>query len=1306
MIFVSYHNIDAAYAFQLATLLIRYYRKAWLDRYEIEPAADWQQGIRDARAQATDVIAVVSDDYLRSSYCLSEFEYFRERNIAVTAVIARDFSTDEIASFSFSDWVDFRRWFDDPNDLSVENLLAQFPQSESVAQTGERADYLRTFIQDSELALSKMPTAWAAMRNAASTRASQIRPRMLNMSLLRDWDFSEIKAGKALPLSDLQAWAETETRFKLSGDPGSGKTSLARLLALAQAHLALRDEDAAAPIWFDMAQWDDTVESIGTFVEANWPLLTYWQHWLETQSSFIVLDNWSDFRGTYPGRVAEVTEWIDSNPHLGIVLLTDCPSRGDPTLPTLRLNGMSMSLAQKFAGGVLTLEQQSSFKPLLRLKSALIADSPLAYLAIGLELHSADRALAHNQWQENPLPALLRLRGQQLPALTFGVRIEDVHSRLEELAWLMMQLDRPRFVTYELARETVGDARVIEYALAIGILVVSGPRLRFESELLQLYLAAETLKRDGLVKYLARPAFDANMGRAPQKWDRLALLMVDSLSDDNRPRIIGNIADIDPLLACMCLKRHPAVYDSCRESLIQTLVDLCAKNAAARSAFRNAIAQLAPPENTAETLIGQMSRLNNKLQLWLWYEIGALPLELPVDFIERIADIDRGGVYSAADQLAPYSLWRGVAYLVKLSLSDHANVRRNAIWLLGELKYLPTAILLLDLLNKADQDDIDTILRALMNYAYSEILARVLRWSQDNPSHRASVLAALSARKRWVTSRLLSLADANRLTLEPEFYDIVVETGERDIAIGLAKIARDYVDLPETIETTLHTVGIVTEENQRLASAIKHLPNREGFQQLLQDIVKVLQDPPESTIIAGSNIDALLYGTPVFDGVKAQLETSSAGGRSNEIVAQLRHSDWRQRHKAVNQLINSSADDSLPLLLEATADTDNRVRLAAYRILSQFDTEPAAEKAVVAALSDPDIALVKALTELLQGMTLRDFDVLYDLLESVNPATVAAAISILGGSSQRQAISELRPLMNDSRQPAQGGPSIGQRARAAIGSLEASVIANDDSGRIGDHDKFSDEEKIRRTLRVLRDDDWGRTQKAAKFLRKFARHLRGRGSFEVRQLLCDALSDQNWSVRWAAVEALAVLRDPAAASSIRELLGDSSWIVLVAAVRALVELKATDSAAQVLPLLQHRQPQVREAAAEALGNFKSLQATQALAHSLKHEPNDFIRLAALKSICQLDADDLRSWLELALSDSYLHIRLFAMHRLSPDMDDSDLPILQKLLHDSEAPSFESESLRDLAIRTLRRIDSDACRALLASLSAVEDRTSA
>ena len=173
-------------------------------------------------------------------------------------------------------------------------LLSQIPQSEAVGQTGERLDYLRSFLQAHELALATMPTSWASLRNADAAGSGDIRPRGYTTDLLGDWHFAGVKAGNSLPVDDLLQWAESEPQFILRGATGSGKTCFARLLTLERAHAAIDDDQVAVPIWLDLALWDESHHSVEAFIEAQWPLLSYWKHWLENQRACIVLDNWNE----------------------------------------------------------------------------------------------------------------------------------------------------------------------------------------------------------------------------------------------------------------------------------------------------------------------------------------------------------------------------------------------------------------------------------------------------------------------------------------------------------------------------------------------------------------------------------------------------------------------------------------------------------------------------------------------------------------------------------------------------------------------------------------------------------------------------------------------------------------------------------------------------------------------------------------------------------------------------------------------------------------------------------------------------
>ncbi|MCY4464833.1 MAG: HEAT repeat domain-containing protein [Chloroflexi bacterium] len=1292
-LYLSYHNNDIDQAFRLSMLLLRCYRQVWLDRFEIAPSEDWQAGIRRARASAGGALLVVSDDYLRSPHCQAEFAAFAERGLPVTAVIARDFSTEHIADFHFNDWIDFRRWFADPSDQSIEELLSRIPQADDLPKPGERLEYLRGFIHQHELAISKMPTAWAALRNCDAVGGSDIRPRNGQFGVLRDWAFMGMKSGAATAVSDLTQWAHTEPQFVIHGASGSGKSAFAQLLALEQAHAALRDDAAPLPIWLDLALWHNGLDTFDAFVESQWQLLTFWRHWLEGQSSLLVLDNYSDLRAKDPEHAQAVCEWIDASPRQRFIVLSRGDAEDEPRLPTLEIGQFSTALAQKYASHHLTLGQQNDFRQLLRQRAERIAQRQLDYLSVGIELLAADRALAYSQWSKDPLPALIALRSQQHPGAANGLSAVQVLRGLQSLAWAMILAESHRFVQRADAEREAQDPRVVQAAVELGFLHEKDGWLRFQPESLQAYLAAEPLKRDGLLKFIKAPEFTDDGERMPRKWDSLALLIIAGLADESRDRALDRISEIDPFLAMMALQRAHSQPAPIRQTLVERLVELCADEPEAQRAFRPALAGMPDADTTAQVLIAQLGRYKSDTQLWLWQEVRALPLELPLDFIGLVSKVDRENPAELLQQLDAHPLALAAAWLVKLSVHQDETLRRNAVWMLGELKYLPTAILLLDDLQRGDGADWAELLPALMKFAYSEILARVLRWSQSQPANRTAVIRALAERKRLVTSRLLAMADARLLTLNDEFYDLAVATNETDIAIGLAQVAAEIVEMPAAISAAILSHRRADALRQEIIDAIKYLPNRDQFAQLVDDIAAVLHDPPDATVLAGSKLEALVYGQSPF--VDETTRTAAAPpALPPRLREQLRHDDWQQRHRALNSLADYPAAQSLPALLQAADDKDRTVRMAAYEMLARFEGESAAQKTLIAALSDPDSEILRAVTELLKALPDLDCETLVELLESANPQTAAAAIEIVGGAAYQPALPDLRRLL-DSPLALNDGTAISQLARAALTSIE-SAAADEQTQMPGGSASadFSDVEKIARTLQVLRDDDWGRTQKAAKFLRRFSRHLRGSDNSQVLDMLCGALDDRNWSVRWAVAEALAVLRNPAAGPHLRRRLDDDNWIVQVAVARSLAELRVVASASDMARLLHHENASVREATAESLGELRQPQVIPALGEAMQRDKDEFVRFAALKSIQQINPQQALPWLELALNDASLLLRHFALQQLGPQMTDSHLPILQQLLNDQRKPEGENESLHDLAVQALEGIDSAASRALL------------
>ena len=1325
MIFVSYHNIDLKYAFQIANLLIRYYRNIWLDRLRISPIEDWNGALGEVYDRATGVLIIVSDDYLESEYCRKEYQRLRDRGIPVTAVIPRDFSTGKIAKFTFDDWIDFRRWFDEPNDLSVENLLNQIPQSDAAMQVGERSEYLHRFIEKTELVLAKLPSAWASLRHKPGQEAPQIRPRAYAAQLLQSWEFVCRDAGNSFQIEDLYAWSSDGRNFVLGGNPGSGKTVFAHLLALAYAHAAMRDTAVALPIWLDLMKWDEGTPSLARFIENEWELVSYWKHWLDNNRAAFFLDNVSDLQRHYPALAGELGQWIQSQADHRFVLLDTDSSLTVTDYARLEIQKVSASLALKYATDILSLEQLTGFRHILRNEQTVIESNHLDFLSIGLELLVADKSLAVNHWPNNPLPALIRVRQKVLNASAKDKRSDRILSYLKGVAWSMMQQETYRRVVRADLGETASESELIRYAIDLGILSEVGNYLRFQCASYQWYLAIGHLQADGIHKYLTRPQFSTAGGRVAQKWDEMVHILVDNTPEETRALMIDQLAEIDPFLAASCLKRHPQIHESRRHTLTHKLIELAAQNQTARRAFRDCLRLMPDIHRTAEALSNQLNRFDNAVQLWLWHEVLALPLDLPLSFVEEVSDIDRNSGVPVIDQFSNSPLSLVVCYLVKLSQNTDRQLRSNAIWMLGQIKYLPSAILLLDYLESGQRDDVDEIALALMNYAYSEILARLLRWSQDNPSQTEAVVSALAGRGRLVSSRLLWLAHEKRLTLNPEFYDLMVDRDELDLAIGMAQIVEQVVELPDSVTLAIASNNDAAQLKSLLEQAIKHLPKREHFELLRADIVHVLQDPPEPTVIAGSNLGALLYGQQRFDDSTSQAAEAIADSPDMlpvELREQLENTNWQQRYQALNNLLDYPTDLVLPHLLDLTSDKETLIRLAAYENLSRYSDELSARKAIMAALSDDDPEVVATVSDLLKSMPDVDCDELLDLLDSRNAMTVATVIEILQAKRYQPALPTLTALIHDKRQPVNFMPPIGKRAAAAITAIKAETAVQDEPHRrspavagtdvaaefgppsqLGGQG-FTDEEKILRTLQLLRDDDWGRTQKAAKFLRKFARYLRNTDNDKILNLLCQALNDENWHVRWAVAESLAWLENPAAISPLNNLLNDPNWIVQVSVLRALVQLGASDSAEIMIPLLENPQKAVREVAAEALGELRNPNVIPALAQVSQNDADTFVRFAALKSIHEISPQLAREYLEYALTDQFIHLRWYAMHALAPILDVPDIPLLTRLLDDDGKPDWEVESIGDLAMKVLQRINTEESLSAIETAQPLKNRT--
>ena len=1302
LVYLSYHNIDSRYAFALANQLIRYYRNLWLDRLEIAPMDDWR-GMTDAALEAaTQAVVIVSDDWLECAYCRREYAALRERQAPIIAVVARDFSAAQIGDIEFEDWVDCRRFFADPGEANLAALLSQIPEARHGKAAGDRAEYLRGFIAATELQLGKMAPAFAALMRTPGQHATEWRTRGYPAALLRDWAFG---VDGAAAEADLLDWAERQGRFIFRGAAGQGVALFARMLALQRAHDALRDPKSALPVWLDLGLWDAAQASLDAFIESQWQMISYWKHWLGGNRALFLLDGWDDLVERAPAATADISRWIESETRQDFVILSEAKRMPDPEIPALAARRLTATAAQKFASACLPIAKASDFRHLLRPRMAFVGRNPLDYLAIGIEFMAADRALAANQWRRDPMPALIGRRLARLRHVSASVDKDGLTGFLRRLAWTMLESERHRLIYRRQAAGSVGDEALVDAALEIGILTAHGDMLRFASPVYQWHLAGGFISGRNLAAYLGAPRF-VRGERLPTKWDGVIALVADKTADDERAQVIDAIAEVDPFLAHACARRQGHDADL-QERLVQRLIELCAGEKDARPALLDCLADMADLAAALSVLTREMSRYDQHAQLWLWGVCLALPVDMPLEFVELVKGAKRDSASPAVAQLSGYSLSLAVAFLVKLARNDDAKIRSNAIWMLGEIKYLPTAALLLDWLEKEAAADVGEIALALMKYAYSDILSRLLRFSQTSAEALAATRTALGLRGRLVTSRLLKLASEGELELHAQCYDLMVDRDETDIALGLAGLVAEVVELPASLKQEMDERVDADALRRLVADSIKHLPSRERFAQLVADIETVLANPPESTVIAGSGLGALLYGNQRLDDLRAAAEAEDSmappdDGVPDELERRAKGGDLAGRVAAIKRLAEYTPELALPHLLDLTGDPEASARMAAHEVLFGFSSDATARKAIIAALSDPAREVVDAAADWLKRMPELEHGDLLDLLESENARTATAAIDVLRVAGYQPALHALERLLDDDRRGDADAEVIGSLARKAIAAIESAAGTAGQDGAAQpaptpEPDRsFSDEDKIRRALEVLRDDDWGRTQKAAQFLRKFARHLRDKGDRRALPLFLAALNDDSWHARWAVAEALAWFGDGAAAEALAERLDDSNWIVQVAVIRSLAALKTTVGMERLMALLRGRRKQVREAAAEALGELGYAPAMSALGERARIDEDAFVRLAALNALHAINPTLSRPHLIAALDDDFIHVRWQAMRYLAPLAIAADVALLSRHLSDEGKPEWEARSIAQLAAAALRRVDTAESRAALAA----------
>lgn len=1313
MLYLSYNNNNLDFVFRLVTELNRYEIDVWLDRYEIQLTDDWFSKIASAQTEATFAILVLSEEYLNSPYCQDEYKALVSLDIPIIAVVANDIPVTQFtADIQVIDWIDSRAWQETNTlDKTINFIRAHLPETQLIVHQAARNLYINTFIERVELSLTQLPTSRALNQQNEGVRFESVlmRPRGYWFNSLIEEDINFVLDDTAEPIDNLLTFFQSQKQFVLQAAAGSGKSVIVKILGLWSALSASKNNEAPLPILLDLALFKSE-QSMDAFLQREWPFEVDWKEWITTHEAFFIFDNWSVFCKSHSSTVIEsaISFFESISDHALILAVRDKPTF-EIDMPIVRIAPMQNHQVQRFGRLFLNESKVPHYKRMVAQHKFLLERRNIDLVACGIELMVLDTPIALESWFVNPVESLILLRFNHVneeDSPTFP--LEYFIERMKTLAWHMMKRAQTELIHHDRAVKVIGQDGVVEFAAEINLLDVIGDYLRFNAEIFQRFLVTAPLVNDGLYKHISYPQFQDDGQRVPIKWDMIIFALLDSSSPSRKQQLIDQIAEIDPFLAWTCLQHYPDLYETYLRSVIEKLIELRSKNPSSQQAFTTLLQQVPNPRPVALCLIDKISKYGWNVQQWLWIELLRLQIKIPKDFIERLSFVDRNIDNTSEVLVNDYSREDLALYLAYLLNHTNRQIQSNAIWLLGEFKYDFAKIGLFSLLNDSADEVRSEIIAVLSQFADRRVEQHLLMWLVQHLEFSADVGDLLYQNDRLVSGQLLQTLSEEQ-NVNDALINAIIKHPEESIAIAVGDYMSTVLDQNPLNGYEFNKEDVVKVQ-KLLQLGMDRLPS-ESFVRLIEDVQRVLgisavADESNAKIEKSSLVQRIQSTVDADHNLESQ--TVKSNPNLDELLQHLASDDWFIRRQATEQLSALDADTALPLIMERVADPEPHVRILALGLLARFPENDVVLPVLINALNDSEYLVLDCVTDILKSYDGVDESQIVSLFETENVQTLASLLEIAGYRKLESSVPKVAKCLSDKRKPWLTDQTLGDIAAdvlAQIGTEEAidrlnqynmqeedfipsTVETEKPKSRAKSYSAF---EKMQLALDALRSDNWETAQKSARFLRDFSKKLRGTDNIaSINELLCQALDDPNWYVRWTVVEALAWLQLSQSTTDIKPYLNDENWIVQIATIRALVELAAYETASDIGELLFHDNNAVQEAATEALGILKNPAVVPQLEQSTLSHEDDFIRLAGIKSIVQIiGVAQSRDYLVEALNDDYMHIRWFAAHKLIPHLSENDTDILEQLLEDHEKPAWEEMSIHDLAKTALEKLASVA-----------------
>ena len=904
------------------------------------------------------------------------------------------------------------------------------------------------------------------------------------------------------------------------------------------------------------------------------------------------------------------------------------------------------------------------------------------------------------------------------------ISFETLAAGLSRLALDALQDTMPVYIPRGYAVEKLQNPALLDPENSAGFLIVDDSNVRFAHFLLLIYFAARGVRERPIQELVTDPVFNGAELRVSKALDPVIILLA-GLSNDPA-QTVTQIADIDPFLAMECvygglplsaeavqaLARHllssPYVKNqqgrvsavhllpaSTHQTGLPLLLDAMRTGSwhARRAATRLLLKLDITPLPEVETTLARLANDEDASLRWL-RQVGeaALPTLLHI-----VASPESPGLRTGAIRtLGKLNDRAAVPALVEALLDADDRIQAEAQHALTQIQdtrvYLPLVNLMF-----ASQPPVRTVIQETLKALGTDALHNLLDLAQTTSSQdvRTRTIAALKLiGPDYIQTHVERLETGTALEPQPQpdrrsegtMIQRLITKLDRGLFRGNVRDTTQS-DAHETREGSRPTGA-----EEREAQPLSHHTAQQARDRLKKIVERPQVEQPERTTSQPADTNA---------------------------------DNWSQRRDNVLAMGQQPPEIAIPQLTAALTDPDSLVRVAAVQTLSIFSTQDAAMEALFTALGDEEPLVGDTASDVLRAVGRPAIPYLLRALDSENVNVRGVAIEKLGEIGDPSVIDALANRLYDEETPFLSDQRIcdlAARALEKIGTRESlHIVLRWKAEKAPDprtaallhevsmevlNEKETEaapvvDDHLQRILNNLMDTSSLVQQAAARELKNYAKQLKSTGPetpdyVPISNQIVAASRTGEWTVRWAAAEALGWLSNPGTIPALVELLEDEHWIVRGAAIRALVEMKDTSVVPYITDLLEDPKENVREIAASAIGELggQSTLAATRLGVALG-DNNEFVRLAAIQALGQLGDTTNLDQIITALENGPVNIRWAAAEALLNIAVPESIPALIQALTDESGPYFEERKVCHIAAEALERIGTPETLAVVA-----------